>query len=216
MSAEPISSPIKGMRAVLGIDAALTSSQPSGERKGSLHRFEPDAVEKVDACNHGALPGPETTYYRLSLAKLLLMGIAATAAGCVSSYDAAPPQEQPPKEVPHIAAPGASTRKVEVGLASWFRPSPRKRHTADGKRYDEDALIAAHRTLPFNTIVRVTNIENGRSVELRIADRGPHVAERIIDVSSRAASELDMKREGIVPVQVEVIAAKDIKLSDAR
>ncbi len=65
-------------------------------------------------------------------------------------------------------------------------------------------------------MVRVTNIANGRSVELRIADRGPYVAERIIDVSSRAASELDMKRDGIVLVQVEVIAAKDLKLGNAR
>jgi rare lipoprotein A len=112
--------------------------------------------------------------------------------------------------------PGASTQEVEIGLASWYRSSPRKRHTADEKRYDEDALVAAYRTLPFNTMVLVTNIEIGRYVELRIADRGPYVAERIIDVSSRAASELDMKREGIVLVQVEVIDAKDIKLGNSR
>ena len=147
---------------------------------------------------------------------ILVMGIAVAVAGCVSPYDAAPRQEQLPKQIPNVSIPGAPTREVEVGLASWYRSSPRKRHAADGKRYDEDALIAAHRTLPFNTMVRVTNIENGRSVELRVADRGPHVVERIIDVSSRAASELDMKREGIVPVQVEVIAIKEIEPGDSQ
>jgi rare lipoprotein A len=138
------------------------------------------------------------------------MAIAVTVAGCAS------PNDNPPQGAPNISAPGASIRNVELGLASWYRPHFRGKHTADGKRYDEDALVGAHRTLPFNTMVLVTNIENGRSVELRIADRGPFRAERIIDVSSRAASELDMKREGVVPVQVEVVTVNEIGFVPAR
>ena len=81
----------------------------------------------------------------------------------------------------------------------------RSQRTASGERFDQHALTAAHRSLPFGTRVRVTNLNNERSVVLRINDRGPFVRGRIIDVSRAAAVRLDMLRAGVVPVRVETL-----------
>jgi rare lipoprotein A len=94
--------------------------------------------------------------------------------------------------------------EIEHGRASWYGKD-QGHETASGERFDPDDLTAAHRHLPFGTIVRVTNEENGRSVEVRINDRGPWRGGRIIDVSSAAADVLQMKRSGIVPVELEVL-----------
>jgi rare lipoprotein A len=98
---------------------------------------------------------------------------------------------------------GASAA-TEYGKASWYG-SDQGTSTSSGERFDAGALTAAHRHLPFGTIVRVTNRENGRSVEVRINDRGPWCGGRIIDVSSAAADVLRMKKSGIVPVEIEVV-----------
>jgi len=91
------------------------------------------------------------------------------------------------------------------GLASWYG-AEQGRQTASGEEFDPRDLTAAHRHLPFGTIVRVTNRLNGDSVDVRINDRGPFADDdRIIDVSSAAADVLQMKRAGVVPVEVEVI-----------
>ena len=82
----------------------------------------------------------------------------------------------------------------EVGIASWYGPGFHGRKTANGEIYDQDALTAAHTTLPMPTLVRVTNLENGRSMVLRVNDRGPFVDNRIIDVSRRAAEDLGFRR----------------------
>lgn len=94
--------------------------------------------------------------------------------------------------------------ETQTGLASWYG-SEQGRHTASGEVLDRHALTAAHRYLPFNTIIRVTNQENGKTVELRINDRGPYRGGRILDVSEAAANILDMKRAGTVPVLIEVM-----------
>ncbi len=94
--------------------------------------------------------------------------------------------------------------ETEFGKASWYG-SEQGRHTASGERFNQNALTAAHRHLPFNTIVRVTNQLNGRSVEVRINDRGPWRKGRILDVTSAAADILRMKKAGVVPVEIEVI-----------
>jgi rare lipoprotein A len=96
------------------------------------------------------------------------------------------------------------TGDTEYGKASWYG-ADQGRHTASGERFDPDALTAAHRHLPFGTIVRVTNRENGRSVEVRINDRGPWRGGRIIDVTSAAADVLQMKRSGVVSVEIDVV-----------
>lgn len=93
-----------------------------------------------------------------------------------------------------------------TGIASWYGAYHHGRRTANGERYDMNALTAAHTTLPFGTLVEVTNLENGRRLTLRINDRGPFVRGRIIDVSRRAAERLGFLRRGVVPVRVRVIA----------
>ena len=97
--------------------------------------------------------------------------------------------------------PGAS----ETGIASYYASSLAGRPTASGERYDDRALTAAHRTLPFGTVARITNLENGRQVEVRINDRGPYVKGRIVDVSRRAAELLDFVRAGLARVRLEVL-----------
>ena len=78
--------------------------------------------------------------------------------------------------------------------------------TSTGERFDKMGMTAAHRTLPFNTRVRVTNIVNGRSVVVRINDRGPYKPGRILDLSLAAGRSLDMERDGLAPVKIEVIS----------
>ena len=94
---------------------------------------------------------------------------------------------------------------TEVGLASYYGSEFHGRMTASGVRYDEDKLTAAHRTLPFGTRVQVTNLENDRTVTVRVNDRGPHRKGRIIDLSRRAARALGMIHDGVARVRVEVL-----------
>lgn len=91
---------------------------------------------------------------------------------------------------------------MQVGQASWYRPALHR--AADGDHYGPNAMIAAHRSLPFGTRVRVTDLESGRSVVVRIGDRGPFVAGRIIDLSPAAARELRMRHDGVVNVRLEI------------
>ncbi len=103
--------------------------------------------------------------------------------------------------------PRKATRKfVQVGYASYYGREFKGRKTASGEVFDPSKLTAAHPTLPFNTYVKVTNLENNKSVILRINDRGPFKKGRIIDVSEKAAELLDFKRKGIALVKVEVIS----------
>jgi len=94
--------------------------------------------------------------------------------------------------------------ETETGQASWYGAAQGHR-TASGEWFDPNALTAAHRHLPFGTIIRVTNQLNGKSVDVRINDRGPWRGHRILDVSDAAANALDMKRSGTVPVTIEII-----------
>lgn len=90
------------------------------------------------------------------------------------------------------------------GLASWYGSVLRGHRTASGERFNPELLTACHRTLPFGTLVRVINLINHRSVLVRINDRGTLTANRVIDLSSAAAEELDMVRSGVAPVRLEV------------
>ena len=103
------------------------------------------------------------------------------------------------RERPVAVRPAPCT---QLGLASWYRPELHR--TADGDREGPDALIAAHRNLPFGTRVRVTDLDSGRSVVVRIADRGPFVRGRIIDLSSAAARRLGMRQDGVASVRLEI------------
>lgn len=93
----------------------------------------------------------------------------------------------------------------EVGVASWYGPGFHGKLTANGGVYDQDALTAAHKTLPMPTRVRVTNLDNDTSVILTVNDRGPFVGDRIIDVSRRAARVLGFLRQGTARVRVEAL-----------
>lgn len=93
----------------------------------------------------------------------------------------------------------------QVGLASYYADRFHGRRTASGERYHVRKLTAAHRRLPFGTVVRVTRLKTGASVKVRINDRGPFVKGRIIDLSRAAAEELGMLRAGVAKVEVRVI-----------
>jgi rare lipoprotein A len=102
----------------------------------------------------------------------------------------------------------ASPGSVQTGLAAYYADSLDGHKTASGAPYDKAALTAAHRTLPFGTIVKVTNLENRRTVRVEINDRGPFGDnDRIIDLSRAAAERLDMIGAGLVKVRVEVVEA---------
>lgn len=105
----------------------------------------------------------------------------------------------------------------EVGIASWYGPGFHANRTANGERYDQNELTAAHRTLQMPSLVRVTNLDNGRSVVLRVNDRGPYSKGRIIDVSSRAADLLAFKGKGTAKVRVETLPTESRRIAeDAR
>jgi peptidoglycan lytic transglycosylase len=97
---------------------------------------------------------------------------------------------------------GSADGYVERGVASWYGPTFHGVNTSSGERYDMYGMTAAHKTLPLPTYVRVTNLRNGRSVTVRVNDRGPFVANRLIDLSYTAAAKLDMLRAGTTLVEV--------------
>jgi rare lipoprotein A len=115
-------------------------------------------------------------------------------------------QVPPPPPSRPSAVPGA----IETGIASWYGHPYHGRRAADGETYDMETLVAAHRTLPFNTWVRVYNLNNNKTVDVRIIDRGPFVDGRIIDLSHAAAQAIDMIGPGIAQVRVEILSAPAI------
>ena len=94
---------------------------------------------------------------------------------------------------------------IQSGLGSYYADKFNGRPTASGSTYRPGQMTAAHNTLPFGTLIRVTNTRNGRSVDVTVTDRGPHTKGYIVDVSRRAAVQLDIIQAGVVPVQVTVI-----------
>jgi rare lipoprotein A len=103
------------------------------------------------------------------------------------------------------ACSGKKVPELE-GLASYYAEPYHGRRTANGEVFDTyQAMTAAHRTLPFNTVVRVENKVNGKEVEVRINDRGPFIKDRIIDLSLRAARAINMVRAGVVPVKLKIV-----------
>jgi rare lipoprotein A len=100
---------------------------------------------------------------------------------------------------------------VEEGVASWYGVPFHGRRTSDGETYNMHDFTAAHRTLPFNTVVRVTNLSNGKQTEVRINDRGPFVANRVIDLSHSAAEVIEMIGTGTAPVRLEVISGPPLQ-----
>ncbi len=162
---------------------------------------------------------------RAGLDTAVVVSLAVVLLGPVGCSSASPRSERPEPRRPRLAgssvpdpdlpAPGSSEVRlplepaalaVEQGVASYYSDALIGNATASGEPYDSAAMIAAHRELPFGTVVRVTNLENDRSVVVRIVDRGPWVGkDRIIDLSRRAAELLDFVPEGLATVRLEVL-----------
>jgi rare lipoprotein A len=167
---------------------------------------------------------PGKTRRWIWLGSVCLLGFAT---GChrnnpVSSASTPPPPSIAPASRPTSAAihvPAPIVREApapdevlgkpistEVGLASWYGPPYKGRKAADGTVFDENAMTAAHRTLPMGTTVRVTNLETNQSVVVRITDRGPFVPGRTLDLSLAAAKAIGVYRAGVAKVKVEAYA----------
>ncbi len=104
-----------------------------------------------------------------------------------------------------LTLPVSATEHELSGLASWYGGKFNGRLTANGEIFDTNQLTAAHKTLPFDTIVRVTNLTSGRFVLVRINDRGPFVEDRVIDLSRAAADIIGLTAAGVAPVQLEIL-----------
>jgi rare lipoprotein A len=132
------------------------------------------------------------------LCVVLLVGVSACAAPARTAPPPPTADEAPKPDVPPVPP-------TMVGQASWYGRFHHGKRTASGEIFDMHALTAAHRTLPLGTRVRVTNLSNGKSVVVRVNDRGPRRAGRIIDVSRGAAAALDAVADGVFPVEVVVL-----------
>jgi len=155
---------------------------------------------------------------------------AAAASLLAASCSTTPPPPRPPEDHTGTVPPSAGVYKVgqpyqvdnvwyypreqpdydETGIASWYGPTFYGHHTANGEMYDGSALTAAHKTLPMPVNVRVTNLDNGKSLVVRVNDRGPYARGRIIDLSKRAAELLDVVETGTARVRVTYIGRADI------
>jgi len=110
-----------------------------------------------------------------------------------------------PRPPSRISRATGRARATQSGEASWYGPNFHGRPTASGEIFDQHSMTAAHKTLPLGSKARVTNLENGNSVEVTINDRGPFVAGRIIDLSRAAAAEIGIIESGVAPVKVELL-----------
>lgn len=120
------------------------------------------------------------------------------------------PNATPSRPVPHISDEiivprNAKVLYTESGWASWYGPGFQKRRAANGEVFDMNKMTAAHRTLPLNSIARVTDLKTGQSVVVRITDRGPFVGDRILDLSRAAARKLSVYQRGTALVRIEVL-----------
>jgi rare lipoprotein A len=132
-----------------------------------------------------------------------------TADSTKRSADAEPSPASSPGAAPKRTRPSgtpAPEGHSEEGNASWYGAPFHGRRASNGEIYDMYKLTAAHRTLPFDTLVRVTNLNNGKFTTVRITDRGPFIENRIIDLSFAAAREIDSVGAGVVPVRVEILS----------
>jgi rare lipoprotein A len=143
------------------------------------HNFAPAKTYSDDASLYSTKP-PKKRYSHATMRPYVVRGV---------------------KYYPTVVRAGETFR----GTASWYGPNFHGKLTSNGERYNMWAMTAAHKTLPMNTIIKVTNLKNGRSTVVRINDRGPFVSNRIIDLSKAAASKIGMIGSGTAPVKLEVL-----------
>ena len=155
----------------------------------------------------------------LQLAAVMGVGVLFLAAACASDPRYTTDRKPPPKKSPpsrRITPPAKRTPSINVrpgavfaGVASFYGPDFHGKLTANGEVYDMYGLTAAHRTLPLNTIVRVTNLANGKNLIVRINDRGPYIQGRMLDLSYGAALKLGFTSQGTTRVRMVVIEVGD-------
>ena len=169
----------------------INAAVVEGDRLGS-------AVPAVSLWRSGATRRWQE-WMRMLLSCLLITGLGVS---CTSR------SAIPPPTAPYPAPDTAPTPSlgIQYGLASWYGRERHGRRTASGEVFDSNQLVAAHRTAPLGTYALVTNRINGRTVQVRINDRGPAVAGRVIDLSYAAARQLDMVHVGITRVKIEFLA----------
>ncbi len=142
--------------------------------------------------------------------RFTLLGLAASLTTCTASprYPVPPPagRSENLSESPHVRSAKVSTEGAyQVGKASYYAHKFHGRQTANGEIFDMYGLSAAHRELPLGTVIRVTHLENGRSLELRVNDRGPFIPGRILDLSLGAAQKLDMVEAGVAEIRIDIL-----------
>jgi rare lipoprotein A len=154
-------------------------------------------------------------YWLMVVGATGLIGASVPAGAKLSAHDAKEPVKVTQPMITALPVDASALGEVElagepsgfdqVGVASWYGSQHQGRLTANGQRFDEHKLTAAHRSLPLDTRVRVTNLENGRHVDVTVNDRGPYIDGRVIDLSTRAARQLGMMKEGLALVRIEVL-----------
>jgi rare lipoprotein A len=135
-----------------------------------------------------------------------LMGVKPQSAEAATLEDTAVPAKNKRAQAKAVRqANSRETKKVIRGQASWYGPGFHGKKTASGEIFDQGRLTAAHKTLPLGTKAKVTNLENGNSVEVEINDRGPYVGDRVIDLSHAAANALGFVESGLTLVRIELL-----------
>jgi len=135
-----------------------------------------------------------------------ILRAAVAAAVLALSLPAAMAQTAAPASAPSTAPAAKPAATVESGKLAWYGRKFAGRRTASGEAFNPDALTMAHKTLPFGTKVKVTNVKNKKSTTLRVNDRGPTQADRVGDVSLAAARQLGMVRSGVIDAELEIVA----------
>ncbi len=137
--------------------------------------------------------------------RLMVLGVLAWSIHAPVMAKPVKPAKAPTKMDAAAFAPVAGEHYRQTGRASWYGGEFHGRRTANGETFDRHDFTAAHRTLPFGTVLRVTNLRNGRSILVRVNDRGPYVGTRVIDLSYAAAKEIGMTHRGVARVRVEAV-----------
>jgi rare lipoprotein A len=201
-SSDPV---IRAEQVALQIDQFY---QASGDPESIHVRWDEDLEEYVISLNGESLVLiNEATYYANTTGEHAQDALHATNRLRTLLGGAAPLTEVEGQPEPQVVAARSNWNVTSMftGQASWYGPGFHGRHTASGEVFNQNALTAAHRTLPFGTQVRVTNVHTGRQVVVRINDRGPFSHGRVIDLSAGAARAIGLDRAGVGPVQVEVL-----------
>ncbi len=154
-------------------------------------------------------PNPVTRLVQLAA----ILALSVTSVSCVRAVPPSKPPSEPPASLspaqPRVQVPAGKEAETysETGTASWYGKDFHGRKTASGETFDMYGISAAHRTLPLGTYIRVTNLDNYKSLKVKVNDRGPFVRNRILELSYGAAKELGFVAQGTAPVKIETLDA---------